>query len=147
MRAEYPGVTETSSPFDIAIIHPDSRRRASREEGHLNDAFWNQNLMGAIELKYCQIGNENNLIRELGDFWRDIEKLKKFNNPEIEFNIQFRLALLFIQSFNESMYPVITQYLETKHLKPKMVTGIDELLGMEAYIVTQPTIFKVEGLK
>ena len=144
IRAEYPCVTKTISQFDIAVIHLDSTRKASRYEGQLNDAFWNQNLFGAIELKYLQIGYENNLRRELNGFWKDIEKLRRYPNPE-GLSVQFRLALLFIQSFNDSMLPIIYKYMETKHVTTRVVNKIDDVSDMEAYIVSPSATYKLEG--
>jgi len=144
IRMEYPGVTKTGGLFDIAVIHPDSKRKASMEENYENDAFWNQNLLGVVEIKYCLIGY--NLNRTLKSFWQDIKKLKEYHNPEKEFTIQFRLALLFIQLFDESMHSIISRYLERNELKCRIVTGINEVCGIEAYIISQPTIFKIEGL-
>jgi hypothetical protein len=148
IKTEYPSKTKVGGKFDIAVIHPDSRKKLGEEEigdGALNDAFWNQNLLGTIEIKYGQVGLE--LKRELGRLWRDVRKLQGYNsNPQAEFRIQFKLALLFIQFLNGSMHPTIADYFGTKHLKAEIVSEIGKLSDTECYIISKSEMYRVRIL-
>ena len=76
VRCEYPG----SHRFDIAIIDPATVRLYDKDrwkmEGLKNDAFSNQPILAAVEIKYCQLGDSSRL--RIAEAAADIEKLKMY---------------------------------------------------------------------
>lgn len=94
VKCEYPN----SRGFDVAIIDPETLRTYDealwRAEGLRNDAFWNQAVLAAVELKYCQLGDGRDLRKAGCD--SDIDKLRRYleergNRPFLG------ISLLFIQ--------------------------------------------------
>ena len=98
VRCEYP----SGYVFDLAIIDPQMIRSYDLTQwqaaGLKNDAFWNQPVMAAVELKYCQLGDRVNLKK--AECSVDIEKLKRYQEERGERPF-CGISLLFIQS--ESM--------------------------------------------
>lgn len=95
VRCEYPG----SHQFDIAIIDPETVRAYDKArwqvEGLKNDAFWNQPILAAVELKYCQVGDRPALRN--AQCIVDIEKLRRYREERAE-RIFCGISLLFVQS-------------------------------------------------
>ncbi len=95
VKSEYPA----SSRFDVAIIDPEALRTYDealwRAEGLKSDAFWNQPVLAAVELKYCQLGDRQELRRAGCD--SDIDKLRRYLEERGERPF-LGISLLFIQS-------------------------------------------------
>jgi len=134
VRAEYP----SGKRFDIAIIHPDSKRH--RGKGDLNEAFWNENILGAIELKYCQL-HQGHFVQLMG-FKDNLKKLEEFKNPESRFELKIGLALLFVQERQISEY-----YVEKAGLELVEITQIEQISVIEGYIITKDKKYKVTKRK
>jgi len=127
IKCEYP----SSKKFDIAIIDDErlkhfDRQKAIQEEP-LNDFFWNQPVIAAIEIKYLQLGDSvSKKIKGLKD---DAEKLSNHREKNRPF---LGIALLFVQSkqFVQSILDIF---------KEKCPVFSDENLpedGVFSYIVT-----------
>lgn len=90
---------EYLSRFDIAVIDPETIRHYNRDEwirkGFKSDAFWNQPLLAAVELKYCCIGGKQRRYND--DCQADIQKLRNYLN-ERGGKPFLGISLLFIQS-------------------------------------------------
>ena len=135
VRAEYPFAP---ARFDIAIIHPDSKIQKREGNGFKNDAFWSQDLLGAIEIKYCQLGER--LTYKISNLTADMNKLRDYKNPENQNRFHFGLALLFIQQDHLKIDPV------TERLKTEKVSEVGLVSGVEAYVITKETKYKVIGI-
>jgi len=90
---------EYLSRFDIAIIDPETIRHYNKDEwdrrGFKSDAFWNQPLLGAVELKYCRINGNQRKIND--QCQADIQKLRNYLNERGDKPF-LGISLLFIQS-------------------------------------------------
>lgn len=95
VKCEYP----TSRGFDLAIIDPETLRPYDkaqwRAEGLNNDPFWDQPVLAAVELKYCQLGDRRDLRRASCN--ADIGKLKRYLEHRGERPF-LGISLLFVQS-------------------------------------------------
>ena len=131
VRAEYP----SDKRFDIAIIDPRSERKATKRDDR-NDLFWKQNLLGAIELKYSQLGDD--LDDKMKKFSRDIKKLKNYKNPEIGYTFEFGLALLFTQEDNLNL-----DFIRRKYSETKQSPNVGQVSDIEGYIITKGAKYKV----
>ncbi|MFX0204272.1 MAG: hypothetical protein ACFFCW_49880 [Candidatus Hodarchaeota archaeon] len=138
VRAEYPSPPPGRGrigKFDIAIIHPDSKIPKREGDRPRWESFWNQDLLGAIEIKYCQIGEK--LTYKISDLIGDMNKLQDYKNPEDQDRFEFGLALLFLQQDHLSIDPV------TERLKTEEVSKVGLVSGIEAYVITPETKYKV----
>jgi hypothetical protein len=139
VKTQYPAISkklETRRVFDIAIIHPDSK--ISKTELNTNEAWWNQELLGAIEIKYFQGTNENGAVRGLRE---DLVKLKNHHKKESEDKFEFGLALLFIQFGDRKINRDI---IEKQNMT---ITGktndIKDIFGIGGYIISKEMVRKV----
>jgi hypothetical protein len=123
IKTQYPNGPKR---FDIAIIHPESKRLIGKKDRL--ETFWVQPILLAIELKYLQYGFLPNKIWE--EFSRDIELLKTFED-----RFEYGLALLFVQS------AYLFEKLVHLNLKP---ADIELSSGVIGYVVTQQEIYQVK---
>lgn len=118
VRCEYPG--SRSHQFDIAIIDPETVRAYDKAqwqvEGLMNDAFWNQPILAAVELKYCQVGDRPGLRK--AQCAVDIEKLRRYLEERGK-RIFCGISLLFIQSAS-----VAPEFLEGTKLDEAQQSGL-----------------------
>ena len=77
VKCEYPG----SQKFDVGVIDPCriehfEAREVWEERGWKNDRFWEQRVCAAVEIKYCQLGD--NMRRRCAEVQADLEKLREY---------------------------------------------------------------------
>jgi hypothetical protein len=127
VKAEY-----AQNRYDIGIIRLDSKNFLNKGE-RLENIFWNQKLLLAIELKYLIYGYNPNQI--LNKFLADRKKMSK----ELGNSIESGLALLFVQVGNPlEIYG--------KKLKPAPIEGFELSANyVRGYIVGSKEIYEVEG--
>lgn len=117
VKCEYP----SNMRFDIAIIDPTTVRTYDKlqwqEQNMKNDAFWDQPVMAAIELKYCQLGYKPRVVKQ--DCERDIRKLTGYLQRERGERPFCGISLLFIQSAE-----VPQEFFEGKKLTEDLNRGI-----------------------
>lgn len=116
VRCEYP----SSTRFDISIIDPETVRAYDKArwqtEGLKNDAFWNQPVLAAVELKYCQIGDRPGLRK--AECTVDTEKLRRYLEERGERTF-CGISVLFIQSVS-----VAPEFLEGTKLDEPPQSGL-----------------------
>lgn len=117
VKCEYP----SNQRFDIAIIDRTSVRTYDKVHWQAkklkSDAFWDQPVMAAIELKYCQLGYKSRTVKQGCD--RDIRKLTDYLQGERGGRQFLGISLLFIQSGQ-----VPQEFFEGKKLESDLSEGI-----------------------
>jgi hypothetical protein len=123
VKCEYPN----PGVFDIAIIDRHAVRLFDRElwqrQGMTNDAFWNQPVRAAAELKYCQLGDRE--TGRLAEVRKDEEKLHRYLEERRGKGRPFLgISMLFIQSAG----PIPPAFLKAHKLQEDLSEGIARYL-------------------
>jgi hypothetical protein len=135
VKTQYPAKKRqepTEGLFDVAIIHPDSKIPPSQT----NEGWWNQKLLGAIEIKYFQGTNKKENVSGLKE---DLLKLKNYENDHKD-KFKFGLALLFIQFGDIN---INRNLIEKQNMRTEEINDIRDIFGIGGYIISKETVRKV----